>query len=335
MPRERDEIDDDDDSPRRRSRRDEDDEDDDRPRRSARRGSADDEDAPVRATGSNGLATTSLVFGILSFCTGITFIPGLICGFMGLSKARTSGVGKGMAIAGILTSLVGFVVSGAVAAGGYFLYVQKQKLDERMVAQNNFKQLGIATHNNSDATGFLPKPYLDESRRDSDPPLAESAMKTKLSWRVTLLPYLEQASLHTRFQRSEAWDSPANKPLSQTVVRQYADTDTPLDPATRVRCFYDNGAIFDSRFKITLNGVTDGTANTILYVEGSDKAPWSQFNELKFDPKGALPALGYPNRDTFTVLTADGSTRQLRKSINPATLKALITRAGGEVVGDY
>lgn len=333
MPRERDEIDDDDDRPRRRSRRDEDDEDDDRPRRPARRRSADDEDATVRATGSNGLATTSLVFGILSFCTGITFIPGLICGFMGLSKARTSGVGKGMAIAGILTSLVGLAVSGAVATGGYFLYVQTQKSDERMVAQNNFKQLGIATHDNSDATGFLPKPYLDESRRDSDPPLVESALRTKLSWRVTLLPYLEQTSLYTRFQRSEAWDSSANKPLSQTVVRQYADT--PLDPATRVRCFYDNGAIFDSRFKITLNGVTDGTANTILYVEGSDKAPWSQFNEYKFDPKGALPALGYPNRDTFTVLTADGSTRQLRKSIDPATLKALITRAGGEVVGDY
>lgn len=82
-------------------------------------------------------------------------------------------------------------------------------------------------------------------------------------------------------------------------------------------------------------GITDGTSNTILYVEGGDKATWSQFNEYKFDPNGALPALGHPNRDTFTVLLADGSSRQLRKSINPATLKALITRAGGEVIGDY
>ena len=203
-----------------------------------------------------------------------------------------------------------------------------------MVAQNNFKQLGNATHTNSDATGFLPKPYLDESRRDSDPPLVESALRTKLSWRVTLLPYLEQTSLYTRFQRSEAWDSSANKPLSQTVVKPYADTDTPLDPATRVRCFYDNGAIFDSRSKITLDSVSDGLSNTILYVEGGDKAPWSQFNELKFDPKGTLPALGHPNRESYTVLLADGSTRQLRKSIDPATLKALITRAGGEVIGN-
>ena len=333
MPRDRDEDDEDDDRPRRRFRRDEDDEDDDRPRRPARRRSADEDSAP--RGGSNGLATMSLVFGVLSFCTGITFIPGLICGFMGLSKAKTNGVGKGVALAGILTSLVGIAVSGAAAAGGYFLYVQQQNLEERMVAQNNFKQLGNATHNNSDATGYLPKPYLDESRRDSDPPLADSALKTKLSWRVTLLPYLEQASLYTRFQRSEAWDSPANKPLSQTVVRQYADTDTPLDPATRIRCFYDNGAIFESRFRTTMIGITDGTSNTILYVEGGDKATWSQFNEYKFDPNGALPALGHPNRDTFTVLLADGSSRQLRKSINPATLKALITRAGGEVIGDY
>ena len=331
MARDRYEDDEDDDRPRRSSRRDEDDE--DRPRRPARRRSA-DEDSPPQG-GSNGLATMSLVFGVLSFCTGITFIPGLICGIMGLSKARTSGVGKGMAIAGILTSIVGFVVSGAVGAGVYFVYVQKKKLDERMGAQNNFKQLGIATHNHSDATNYLPKPYLDESVRDSGPPLAESALMTKLSWRVTLLPYLEQTSLHARFQRSEAWDSSANKPLSQTVVRQYADADTPLDPATRIRCFYDNGAIFDSRNKFSYNDVTDGTANTILYVEGGEKAAWSQFNEFKFDPKGTLPALGLPNRDTFTVVMADGSTRQLRKSIDPATLKALITRAGGEVVGGY
>ena len=336
MPRDRYEDDEDDDRPRRRSRRDEDDEDDDRPRRPARRRSADDvDDAPAKVTGSNGLATMSLVFGILSFCTGITFIPGLICGLMGLSKARTSGVGKGLAIAGILTSLVGLAVSGAAAAGGYFLYVQKQKLEERMVSNNSFKQVGIATHNNSDATGFLPRPYLDESRRDTDPPLAESALRTKLSWRVTLLPYLEQASLYSRFQRSETWDSPPNKPLSQTVVKPYADTDTPLDPATRVRCFYDNGAIFDSRYKTTFLSITDGTSNTILYVEGGDKGTWSQFNEYKFEPNGALPALGHPNRDTFTVILADGSTRQLRKSINPATLKALITRAAGDVIGDY
>ena len=329
MARDRYEDDEEDDRPRRRSRRDDED-DDDRPRRPARRRSADEESPPQG--GSNGLATMSLVFGVLSFCTGITFIPGLICGFMGLSKARTSGAGKGMAITGILTSFVGFAVSGAVGAGVYFVYVQKQKLDERMGTQNNFKQLGIATQSNTDVTGYFPRPYLDELTRDSDPPLAESAIKTKLSWRVTILPYLEQNPLYRRFQRAETWDSSANKPLSQTVVQQYADADTPLDPTTRIRCFYDNGAVFDTRFKSTFVDVTDGLSNTVMYVEAGEKGTWSQFNDYKFDPNGSPPAMGHPNRDTFTAIMVDGSVRQVRKSVSPATFKAAITRAGGEVL---
>ncbi len=336
MPRDR-YDDEEEDLPRRRSRRDEDDEPDDRPRRRSPRDDDDhDHDEPERPKGSNGLATTSLVFGVLSFCTGVTFLPGLICGFMGLAKAKTAGVGKGMAIAGILTSLAGMFVSIAVGVGGYLLYLEADKKKGKDRTHNNFKQAGIATHSVHDTTGTLPRPYLDESVRDFGPPVAESALKSKLSWRVAILPYIEQDSLYRRFNKSEPWDSSANKPLSQTVVMQYTDPDTPLDPTTRMRCFYDNGAAFDTRSRVNLMGISDGTSNTILYVEGAEKVTWSQFNEYKFEPNGPLPALGHPKRDTFSAVFADGSVRQIKKTVNQTTLKSLITRAGGEAVGmDY
>ena len=336
MPRDR--YDDEDDNrPRRRSRRDDDDPDDDeRPRRRARRDEDDEFEEPPRSKGSNGLATTSLVFGVLSFCTGITFLPGLICGVMGLSKAKSVGVGKGMAIAGILTSIAGMFVSLAIGVGGYLLYVEGEKNKEKDRTANNFMQAGLAAHNYESATGTFPKPFLDESVRDFDPPVPESALKSKLSWRVAILPFVEQDSLYRRFNKSDAWDSSANKPLSQTVVMSYTDADTPLDPTTRLRCFYGNGAMFDAQQKTNLMGVSDGTSNTILYVEGAEKVTWSQFNEYKFDPNGPLPALGHPKRDTFSAVFVDGSVRQLKKSMNRTTLKKLITKAGGEAVDlDY
>ena len=322
---------DDDDRPRRRPRRDVDDEEDRPRRRPARRDDEDDDAESPRAKAGNGLATASLVFGVLSFCTGITFLPGIICGFMGLAKSKSTGSGKGMAIAGLLTSVGGIFVSAALTVGGYYLYQWGEGGKARNISTNNFKQAGIASHAYHDANGSFPKPFCDETP-GARPPTRDSELSSKLSWRVTLLPYVEQMNLYTRFNRSDAWDSPANKPLSQTVIRQYTDSDTPLDPTTRLRCFYGRGTMFELDRNVTLVGVTDGTSNTIVYVEGAEKVTWSQFNEYKFDPNGPLPALGHPKRETFVAGLADGSVRHIRKTISPTTMKALITRDGGEVI---
>jgi|GEM_PF-1318892 len=336
MARDRYDDEDDDDRPRKTRRRDEDEDDDeDRPRRrpASRRDDGDGDDEPQRPKAGNGLATASLVFGVLSFCTGITFLPGLICGFMGLSKAKVTGTGKGVAIAGLVTSALGMFVSAALFAGGYFLYTKAEDNKDRMRSQNNFKQAGIAAHTYSDANGKLPKPYLDDAAANFGRAPLPSELPSKLSWRVAILPYVEQGSLFNQFDTKASWDSPRNKPLSQTVVSSYRDADTPLDPATRIRCFYGNGALFDLDKTLAIYSIADGSSNTIMFVEGADKVTWSQFNEYKFDPKGPLPTLGHPKRDTFMVGLADGSVRSVRKTVNPETIKAAITREGGEVMG--
>jgi len=60
---------------------------------------------------TSGLAVASLVLGIFSLCTlGLTAIPGLIVGIVGLGRVRRSGgrlAGRGVALAGIIVSLVG------------------------------------------------------------------------------------------------------------------------------------------------------------------------------------------------------------------------------------
>jgi hypothetical protein len=168
-----------------------------------------------------------------------------------------------------------------------------------------------------------------EERFGGAPP---TDLDNRLSWRVQILPFLEQENVYRQFRMNEPWNSPANQPLSNTVVPPYTDADTRTDPNTRYRCFYDNGAMFDTRGTTRMHSVTDGLTYTIMYVEGGEKVTWSRFQEYKFDPKGPLPALGRADKDGFNAGMGDGSTRWVSKSVDPAILKAMITRAGGEVV---
>src|SRR5207247_2011049 len=71
----------------------------------------------------------------------------------------------------------------------------------RALAQNNLAQIVIGMHNFQDTFGSLPAGYADKSG------------KLGLSWRVALLPFLEQDNLFKQFKLDEPWDSENNKKL--------------------------------------------------------------------------------------------------------------------------
>jgi hypothetical protein len=71
--------------------------------------------------------------------------------------------------------------------------------------KNNMKQLGLAFHNYHDVYNHFPAANGNGERG--------AAQKTGLSWRVYLLPFVEQAALYQQFNMDEAWDSPHNKAL--------------------------------------------------------------------------------------------------------------------------
>src|SRR5690242_10209850 len=68
-------------------------------------------------------------------------------------------------------------------------------------SSNNLKQLVLAFHNYNDAYGKLPTNVLSKDN------------KPILSWRVQILPFIEQDNLYKQFKLDEPWDSENNKQL--------------------------------------------------------------------------------------------------------------------------
>ncbi len=189
------------------------------------------------------------------------------------------------------------------------------------VRTNHMKQILLAFHNYISNSGHLP-------------PLANfgSDGLPKLSWRVALLPYLEENELYKRFRQDEPWDSPHNKDLIDRMPAVFQTPDSPAPAGqTRIRGFAGRGALFEGTRGIGLDEVTDGTSNTVLIILARDAVPWTQPGELPFVAGQPLPALDSSDPRGYTLGLCDGSVRMLPRS-EERLLDMIITRAGGEVI---
>jgi hypothetical protein len=188
-------------------------------------------------------------------------------------------------------------------------------------AQQNMSHIGLAVHNYHDVNGKMPNN------------VANADGKHLLSWRVLLLPYLEEDTLYREFKLDEAWDSDHNKKLAEKLPKVYAPVRAKAKAGeTFLRGFDGPGAAFEKGAQLRLLAFTDGTSNTLLVVEAKDPVVWTKPDDLPFDPAKDLPKLGGQFDGEFHMVMADGAPRRVRKDFNPATLKLVIQRADGNPV---
>jgi len=188
---------------------------------------------------------------------------------------------------------------------------------------NNLKQIALAMHNFHAANNRFPPAVL-----------MGPDGKTPHSWRVALLPYLEQGNLYRQYRLDEPWDGPNNRQLLAKLPAIYR-APRELPGSSNASYFVLTGpeTIFDGPQGSGMADIRDGTSNTLLVVECKRDIPWTKPEDIPYDPRKPLPELGGCYEDLFIAAMADGSVRALPKTTDEQTLRALISKAGGEVVG--
>ncbi len=191
----------------------------------------------------------------------------------------------------------------------------------RVVSIDHMKSILLALHNYDQVNGRFPPVAI--AGADGTP---------LLSWRVAILPYLEQQALFNEFHLDEPWDSPHNNALIARMPDVFATPSSPAGPGTtRIRGFAGAGAMFEASRGVAIQDVFDGTSNTLMFAAGREAVPWSKPGELAVAKGKPLPGLDDTDEKGVLVGIADGSVRYIPAE-DQALLKMLITRAAGEVV---
>lgn len=190
----------------------------------------------------------------------------------------------------------------------------------RMASSNNVKQLLLSLLNHESA--FKQFPLRAKVDKDGG---------KLLSWRVAILPFLEENALYKEFRQDEPWDSPHNIQLLDRMPAIFKHPSSQAQKGHTVYLApYRDDTIWNS-MKPKIGTITDGTSNTVAIVEVQDEyaVPWTKPDDLDVNDSENFDFLRTP---TFQAGFFDGSVRTISKTIDGETLEALVTSQGGEIV---
>ena len=196
---------------------------------------------------------------------------------------------------------------------------------------NNLKQIGLAMHNYHDTYRCLPAAVLTD---ENDLPMR--------SWRVAILPFVEQAPLYDMYDFNEPWNGPNNSLLLDVFPPIYRCPDdyVLVESMTSYAMIVGEGTLGGlPNEEVSIADVRDGTSNTIIVIEVAGAGiPWMEPRDITVEE--AVTHITDPAASQFqqvhpggvNVLFADGMVRFLPNSIDPEMLRAMLTRDDGQAV---
>ena len=211
----------------------------------------------------------------------------------------------GVATTGVLVALLLPAVQSARTAA------------RRMSSGNNLKQIGLALHNYHDSHKQFPVGESPTNKYQDGKPL--------LSWRVHLLPFVDQDALYNKFKLDEPWDSPHNIQLLDQIPPTYVCPHYELGNRTVYVAPQGPNTALGSEKRVRFRDITDGTSQTIALIEaGPERAvPWTKPDDLMIDaddPVGSVAA----EQEIFQALFCDGSVQSISTAISADIFKWMI-----------
>jgi hypothetical protein len=181
----------------------------------------------------------------------------------------------------------------------------------------------LAVANYHDAKGHYPPAYV-----------AGPDGRPWHSWRVLILPYIEEQRLYDRYDFDEPWDGPNNRLLAAEMPRLYAfhGRHEPGLTTTNYLAVVGEGTMWPG--KEPRKGDPNTFGDTILIAENEGlNVHWMEprdfdFAAMSFEfnhPHGISSWYKFP-----AVVTADGAVRRMRDRPSAADLRAMLL-VGGKV----
>lgn len=215
--------------------------------------------------------------------------------------------------------------------------------ERRTACKNNLKQIGLALHNYFDDYGKFPPAYI-----------ADKSGRPIHSWRVLILPYLDQNELYLKYRFDEPWNGEHNSSLHDTELHVYQcrsdrHAREELDPEhrdsktmTSYTAIVGPNTLFPETEEMTFKKISDGSSNTLMVVEVKNSGiHWMEPRDLHVhqmsrsvnSPSGQ--GLSSEHEGGCYILLGDGSARFISDHTSTETIRRLTERNDGEEVGEF
>ncbi len=160
------------------------------------------------------------------------------------------------------------------------------------VEVNNLRQVLLAMHNFESVSNHLPF-------------VAQRNESAELSWRVRVLPYIEEFHLYQGINLDGAWDDEHNRQFHESMPRIYGE---PRSGRTAI-CF-----VIPAEVPVRFHDIRDGTSNTIAMLVTSRDVPWMKPEDITI--AAALECYdALKEGESMLAGFYDGSVRRITKAL--------------------
>ena len=193
----------------------------------------------------------------------------------------------------------------------------------RMQCSNNLKRIALALRNYHSEFGSLPPAYT-----------VDATGNRLHSWRVLILPYLEEQSLYDSTDRTKPWDDPVNVEAGARMPSIYRCPDNAIESN---RTTYQVIVAPDSCFPFAdgrrFSEIADGLSDTVMVMETSPAEAVHWISPYDTDMEfvmGFGTETNFAHQSGTHAVFADGAAVFLHDEMDGHARRAIVSVNGGE-----